>query len=84
MIYFSSSRADTEAYIGAAGELADTWEISGEGWTDMYESYRYSMRWFDGDTPMNTLLPVPQRLPGAHCHPSGGDGIHLGGGPGAD
>ena len=54
VIYFSSSRADTEAYIGAAGELADTWEISGEGWTDMYESYRYSMRWFDGDTPMNT------------------------------
>ena len=54
MIYFSSSRADTEAYIGAAGELADTWEISGEGWTDVYESYRYSMRWFDGETPMNT------------------------------
>ena len=54
VIYFSSSRADTEAYIGAAGELADTWEISGEGWTDVYESYRYSMRWFDGDTPMNT------------------------------
>ena len=54
VIYFSSSRADTEAYIGAAGELADTWEISGEGWTDVYESYRYSMRWFDGETPMNT------------------------------
>lgn len=54
VIYFSSSRADTEAYIGAAGELADTWEISGESWTDVYESYRYSMRWFDGDTPMNT------------------------------
>lgn len=54
MIYFSSSRADTEAYIGAAGELSDTWEISGEGWTDVYESYRYSMRWFDGETPMNT------------------------------
>ena len=51
VIYFSSSRADTEAYIGAAGELADTWEISGEGWTDVYESYRYSMRWFDGETP---------------------------------
>ena len=54
VIYFSSSKADTEAYIGAAGELADTWEISGEGWTDGYESYRYSMRWFDGETPMNT------------------------------
>ena len=54
VIYFSSSRADTEAYIGAAGELADTWEISGDGWTDTYETYRYSMRWFDGETPMNT------------------------------
>ena len=54
VIYFSSSRADTEAYIGAAGELADTWEVSGDGWTDVYETYRYSMRWFDGETPMNT------------------------------
>ena len=54
VIYFSSSKADTEAYIGAAGELADTWEISGNGWTDTYESYGYSMRWFDGGTPMNT------------------------------
>ena len=54
VIYFSSSRSDTEAYIGAAGELADTWEISGDGWTDTYETYRYSMRWFDGETPMNT------------------------------
>lgn len=54
VIYFSSSRADTEAYIGAAGELADSWEVSGDGWTDAYETYRYSMRWFDGETPMNT------------------------------
>ena len=54
VIYFSSSRADTEAYIGADGELADSWEVSGDGWTDAYETYRYSMRWFDGETPMNT------------------------------
>ena len=54
VIYFSSSRSDTEAYIGAAGELADSWEISGDGWTDTYETYRYSMRWFDGEAPMNT------------------------------
>ena len=54
VIYFSSSRADTEAYIGAAGELTDTHEVSGNGWTDTYETYRYSMRWFDGETPMNT------------------------------
>ena len=54
VIYFSSSKADTEAYIGAAGELADTWEVSGDGWTDTYETYRYSMRWFDGEIPMNT------------------------------
>ena len=54
VIYFSSSLADTEAYIGAAGELVDTEEVSGDGWTDVYDTYRYSMRWFDGDTPMNT------------------------------
>ena len=54
VIYFSSSRSDTEAYIGAAGELADSWEVSGNGWTDTYETYRYSMRWFDGEAPMNT------------------------------
>ena len=54
-IYFSSSRADTEAYIGAAGEPADSWEVSGGRLeTDAYETYRYSMRWFDGETPMNT------------------------------
>ena len=54
VIYFSSSRADTEAYIGASGELTDTYEISGDGWTDVYETYLYSMRWFNGETPMNT------------------------------
>ena len=54
VIYFSASRADTESYIGAAGELADTWEVSGNGWTDTYETYRYAIRWFDGETPMNT------------------------------
>ena len=54
VIYFSASRADTESYIGAAGKLADTWEVSGNGWTDTYETYRYAMRWFDGETPMNT------------------------------
>ena len=54
MIYFSSSLADTEAYIGAAGELVDTYEVSGDGWTDVYQRYRYAMRWFDGEAPMNT------------------------------
>ena len=54
VIYFGSSRADTEAYIGAAGELTDTYEISGNGWSDVYEIYRYAMRWFDGEAPMNT------------------------------
>ena len=54
VIYFSSSLADTEAYIGAAGELVNTEEINGDGWTDVYDTYRYSMRWFDGETPMNT------------------------------
>ena len=54
VIYFSSSLADTEAYIGAAGELVDTYEVSGDGWTDVYQRYRYAMRWFDGEAPMNT------------------------------
>lgn len=54
VIYFGSSLATSEAYIGAAGQLTDTYEQSGNGWTDRYEVYRYSMRWFDGSTPMNT------------------------------
>lgn len=54
VIYFSSSKADTEAFIGASGVLTDTHEVSGDGWTDVYETYRYSMRWFDGEVPMNT------------------------------
>ena len=54
VIYFSASLRDTEAYVGASGELVDTNTVSGEGWTDTYETYRYSMRWFDGETPMNT------------------------------
>ena len=58
MIYFGSSRADTEAYIGAAGEPVGASEISGEGWTDTYETYHYSMRWFDSKAPMSTYYPV--------------------------
>lgn len=54
VLYFGSSLATTEAYIGAAGQLADTYEQSGNGWTDHYEVYRYAMRWFDGSEPMNT------------------------------
>ena len=54
VIYFSMSREDTESSIGAAGTLTDTQEISGDGWADTYETYRYSMRWFDAEAPMNT------------------------------
>lgn len=54
VIYFGSSLKDTEAYIGASGELFDHNEVTGNGWTDMYDTYRYYMRWFDGDTPMAT------------------------------
>ena len=54
VIYFGSSLADSEAYIGAAGELTDTETVSGQGWSDTYETYRYAMGWFDAETPMNT------------------------------
>lgn len=54
VIYFGSSMADTQAYIGAVCEPAGTHTVEGNGWTDTYEAYRYSMRWFDGDVPMNT------------------------------
>lgn len=54
VIYFGMSRSDTEAYVGASGELADHWEVEGPGWTDRYEAYRYSMRWFGGEEPMAT------------------------------
>lgn len=54
VIYFGSSLADTEAYIGAKGMLVDSHTVGGDGWTDFYETYRYSMRWFGGEKPMNT------------------------------
>lgn len=53
-VYFGSSLSDTEAYLGAAGILDDQWEVQGNGWTDTYETYRYSMRWFGGERAMNT------------------------------
>lgn len=53
-IYFASSLEETESYIGASGELVDTETVSGEGWQDVYTTYRYSMRWFGGEEPMNT------------------------------
>ena len=54
VIYFRSSLSDTEAYIGASGTPDDHWEVSGGNWTDTYDTFRYCMRWFDGETPMNT------------------------------
>ena len=53
-IYFGSSLQESQAYIGASGTLAEQWEISGDWWTDTYESYRYSMRWFGREEPLNT------------------------------
>lgn len=54
VIYFDSSLTDSEAYIGAAGTLVEQREVEGNGWKDVYETYQYSMRWFGGETPMNT------------------------------
>lgn len=54
VIYFGSSLTDSEAYIGAAGIWDDRWTVEGNGWSDTYETYRYSMNWFGGDAPMNT------------------------------
>ena len=54
VICFGSSVADTEAYIGAAGELVGSETVKGDGWTDVYDTYQYSMRWFGGAVPMNT------------------------------
>ncbi len=54
VIYFRSSLSDTEAYIGASGTPDDHWEVSGGNWTDTYDTFRYCMRWFDGETPVNT------------------------------
>ena len=54
VIYFDSALADTEAAVGAAGELTDHREVKGSGWTDTYDTYRYAMGWFGGETPMNT------------------------------
>ncbi len=54
VIYFSSSLAGTEAALGASGELVESFDVNGNGWTDTYDTYLYSMRWFGGDTPFNT------------------------------
>ena len=54
VIYFGSSLKDTQAYIGAPGTLTQQWEVEGNGWTDKFETYLYSMRWFGSETPMNT------------------------------
>lgn len=54
VIYFGSSIKDTEAYIGASGTPDAQWEVNGSGWTDKYETYLYSMRWFGAETPMDT------------------------------
>lgn len=54
VIYFDSSLRDTEAYIGAPGELTEHREVTGNGWSDTYDTYRYAMRWFGGKEPMNT------------------------------
>ncbi len=54
VIYFGQSREETEAFLGAAGTLVESNRVQGDGWTDLYETYRYSMRWFGGEAPMNT------------------------------
>lgn len=54
VIYFDSSLADTEAYIGAKGELVNTETVQGDGWADEYTTYRYAMRWFGAEQAMNT------------------------------
>ena len=53
-ILFGSSREEVCAAIGATGELADSYEVTGNGWVDRYETYRYRMRWFDIETPICT------------------------------
>ncbi|MGN0507157.1 MAG: M28 family peptidase [Lachnospiraceae bacterium] len=64
VIYFGSSLETSEAYIGAKGTLTEhreeTWgnstgayETQGS-FTDIYDTYRYSMRWFGEEAPMNT------------------------------
>ncbi len=54
VIYFGVSLAESEAYVGAAGTLVDSYVDKGEFWEDTYDTYRYSMRWFGGEKPMNT------------------------------
>ncbi len=53
-ILFYASREENEAYLGIAGELIDTREEVGDGWSDVHETYAYKMGWFGLDEPMNT------------------------------
>lgn len=54
IIYFGTSVSESEAYIGQSGNLVDTYTEEGEWWSDTYETYLYSMRWFNSEKPMNT------------------------------
>lgn len=54
VIYFGSSLETSEAYIGAKGTLIEHKEETWGNFTDIYDTYRYSMRWFEEETPMNT------------------------------
>ncbi len=53
-ILFSASKADNEAILGFSGKLIDSREEVGDGWSDLYETYEYSMGWFGGKERMTT------------------------------
>lgn len=54
MIYFGMSLEENEATLKEKGKLVDTYVESGEWWSDTYETYLYSMKWFNAEKPMNT------------------------------
>lgn len=54
VVYFGVSLEESEAYVGGAGTLVDSYVDKGEFWEDTYDTYRYAMRWFGGEKPMNT------------------------------
>lgn len=54
VLHFGVSLAESEGYVGAAGTLVGSYVDKGEFWEDTYDTYRYAMRWFGGEEPMNT------------------------------
>lgn len=54
VIPFGKTLAYIQSAMGDTGELTGQWEETVEGRKVSWDTYRYSVRWFNGKTPMNS------------------------------